>query len=176
MFNGRRQPSCDGTSRMTRECQVRICERLGVLYISSAGHGAWKLCTSMPMLRLHRIAQGVLRHGRNRSDFSVTWMIATSGSTNSIKWPLYSFPLSDCWLHRSLHPNRDRPCVQRRFAASNLKSRRRRRGAPRTHQQATAQSPRRRLMRGAFPKSKGAQRSDPAPLFSFLGCERSGGV
>ena len=25
-FSGRRQPSCDGTSRMTRECQVRICE------------------------------------------------------------------------------------------------------------------------------------------------------
>src|SRR5207244_10508603 len=68
--------------------------------------------------------------------------------------------LSDCWLHRSLHPNRDRPCVQRRFAAANLKSRRRRRGALRTHwQRATAQSPRRRLMRGAFPKSKGAQRS-----------------
>jgi hypothetical protein len=32
MFNGRRQPSCDGTSRMTRECQVRICERLGVKF------------------------------------------------------------------------------------------------------------------------------------------------
>jgi len=30
MFNGTRQPSCGGTSRMTRECQVRICERLGV--------------------------------------------------------------------------------------------------------------------------------------------------
>ena len=30
MFSERRQPSCDGTSRMTRECQVRICERLGV--------------------------------------------------------------------------------------------------------------------------------------------------
>src|SRR6202007_3037867 len=29
IVNGRRQPSCDGTSRMTRECQVRICERLG---------------------------------------------------------------------------------------------------------------------------------------------------
>jgi hypothetical protein len=29
-LNGRRQPACDGTSRMTRECQVRICERLGV--------------------------------------------------------------------------------------------------------------------------------------------------
>jgi tartrate dehydratase beta subunit/fumarate hydratase class I family protein len=32
MKNGRRRPSCDGTSRMTRECQVRICERLGVKY------------------------------------------------------------------------------------------------------------------------------------------------
>ena len=32
MFNGRRQPSCGGTSRMTRECQVRICERLGVKF------------------------------------------------------------------------------------------------------------------------------------------------
>src|ERR1700738_5239948 len=30
MFNGRRQPSCGGTSRMMREYQVRICERLGV--------------------------------------------------------------------------------------------------------------------------------------------------
>src|ERR1700704_2969011 len=29
MFNGRRQPSCGGTSRMTRECQVRFCEGLG---------------------------------------------------------------------------------------------------------------------------------------------------
>jgi len=32
MFNGRRQPSRGGTSRMTRECQVRICERLGVRF------------------------------------------------------------------------------------------------------------------------------------------------
>jgi hypothetical protein len=31
-FSGRRQPSCDGTSRMTRECHVRICERLGVKF------------------------------------------------------------------------------------------------------------------------------------------------
>src|SRR5664279_750005 len=30
--NGRRQPSFSGTSRMTRECQVRICERLGVKF------------------------------------------------------------------------------------------------------------------------------------------------
>src|SRR6266516_3686663 len=32
MFNGRRQPSCGGTSRMTRECQVRFCEGLGVKF------------------------------------------------------------------------------------------------------------------------------------------------
>ena len=29
IFNGRRQPSSDGTSRMMREYQVRICEGLG---------------------------------------------------------------------------------------------------------------------------------------------------
>jgi hypothetical protein len=32
MFNGRRQPSRGGTSRMTRERQVRFCERLGVKF------------------------------------------------------------------------------------------------------------------------------------------------
>jgi hypothetical protein len=32
MFNGRRQPSHGGTSRMMREYQVRICERLGVKF------------------------------------------------------------------------------------------------------------------------------------------------
>jgi hypothetical protein len=31
-FSGRRQPSCDGTSRMMREYQVRFCERLGVKF------------------------------------------------------------------------------------------------------------------------------------------------
>src|ERR1700688_3529579 len=31
-FNGRRQPSIDGTSRMMREYQVRICESLGVKF------------------------------------------------------------------------------------------------------------------------------------------------
>jgi hypothetical protein len=38
MPNGRRQPSCDGTSRMTRECQVRICERLGVKFPGPTRH------------------------------------------------------------------------------------------------------------------------------------------
>src|SRR6516162_10212395 len=32
LINGRRQPSRGGTSRMTRECQVRFCERLGVQF------------------------------------------------------------------------------------------------------------------------------------------------
>ena len=32
MFNGRRQPSHGGTSRMMREYQVRICERLGAKF------------------------------------------------------------------------------------------------------------------------------------------------
>src|SRR6266849_599090 len=32
MFKGRRQPSCGGTSRMTRECQVRFCEGLRVKF------------------------------------------------------------------------------------------------------------------------------------------------
>src|SRR5215207_7406162 len=32
MLKGRRQPSRGGTSRMTRECQVRFCEGLGVKF------------------------------------------------------------------------------------------------------------------------------------------------
>ena len=41
MFNGRRQPSCGGTSRMTRECQVRFCEARGEIpraYSAVASH------------------------------------------------------------------------------------------------------------------------------------------
>ena len=37
-FNGRRQPSCGGTSRMMREYQVRICERLGVKFPGPTRH------------------------------------------------------------------------------------------------------------------------------------------
>jgi hypothetical protein len=36
--NGRRQPSRGGTSRMTRECQVRICEGLGVKFPGPTRH------------------------------------------------------------------------------------------------------------------------------------------
>jgi len=38
MFCGRRQPSCDDTSPMTRECHVRICERLGVKFPGPTRH------------------------------------------------------------------------------------------------------------------------------------------
>jgi hypothetical protein len=38
MFNGRRQPSRDGTSRMTRECQVRFFEGLGVKFPGPTRH------------------------------------------------------------------------------------------------------------------------------------------
>jgi hypothetical protein len=53
MFNGRRQPSRGGTSRMTRECQVRFCEGLGVKFPgptrlvsrASSVHTAVRNCT-----------------------------------------------------------------------------------------------------------------------------------
>jgi len=37
-ISGRRQPSCDGTSRMMREYHVRICERLGVKFPGPTRH------------------------------------------------------------------------------------------------------------------------------------------
>src|SRR4029077_9907115 len=36
--NGRRQPSCDGMSRMNREVQVRFCEGLGVKFPGPTRH------------------------------------------------------------------------------------------------------------------------------------------
>ena len=52
MFNGRRQPSNDGTSRMTRECQVRFCERLGVKFPGPTRQNEnpplWGLCQLPP--------------------------------------------------------------------------------------------------------------------------------
>jgi hypothetical protein len=80
MWNGRRQPSRGGTSRMTRECQVRICERLGVKFPVAAGKAA-NLVGERPMpliARFERLAYpmrgevtnravlGCKRHGRLR--------------------------------------------------------------------------------------------------------------
>src|SRR6516162_9453824 len=43
MINGRRQPSCGGTSRMMREYQVRFCERLGVKFPGPTRHVSRRL-------------------------------------------------------------------------------------------------------------------------------------
>ena len=52
MLNGRRQPSRGGTSRMTRECQVRFCERLGVKFPGTTRQNEnppfWGLCQLLP--------------------------------------------------------------------------------------------------------------------------------
>src|SRR5215211_3951367 len=49
MLNGRRQPSRGGTSRMTRECQVRFCEGFGVKFPGPTRHNRttfFRGCTS----------------------------------------------------------------------------------------------------------------------------------
>jgi hypothetical protein len=50
MINGRRQSSCDGTSRMNREIHVRICEKLGVKFPGPTRH-------SLPMRLVPRLAR-----------------------------------------------------------------------------------------------------------------------
>ena len=49
MFNGRRQPSRGGTSRMMREYQVRICERLGVKFPGPTRHQRRYGCPGQPL-------------------------------------------------------------------------------------------------------------------------------
>src|SRR5258707_344281 len=46
ILDGRRQPSFGGTSRMTRECHVRICERLGVKLPGPTRHRT--VCSGSP--------------------------------------------------------------------------------------------------------------------------------
>ena len=55
-LNGRRQPSRGGTSRMTRECHVRICERLGVKFPVAAGKAA-NLVGERPMPSIARFGR-----------------------------------------------------------------------------------------------------------------------
>jgi hypothetical protein len=55
MINGRRQSSCDGTSRMNREVHVRFCERLGVQFPGPTRHSRWSvrgLARSGPIMLL----------------------------------------------------------------------------------------------------------------------------
>ena len=59
MINGRRQSSCDGTSRMNREVHVRFCERLGVQFPGPTRHKrtsrpAWTLSALPPKADIER--------------------------------------------------------------------------------------------------------------------------
>src|SRR5713101_3885321 len=69
IFNGRRQPSRGGTSRMMREYQVRICERLGVKFPVAAGKAA-NLVGERPMpliARFERLAYPMRGEVTNRA-------------------------------------------------------------------------------------------------------------
>jgi hypothetical protein len=59
--NGRRQPSCGGTSRMNREVPVRFCEGLGAKFPGPTRHSlhihdvrAMSACPPTPEVSLHR--------------------------------------------------------------------------------------------------------------------------
>jgi hypothetical protein len=65
MFNGRQQPSCAGTSRMTRDCHVRLCAGLGVKFPGparpvlpgiSAARGVHPLAGTRSAVRSERVA------------------------------------------------------------------------------------------------------------------------
>ena len=63
MYNGRRQPSCGGTSRMMREYQVRICERLGVKFPGSTRPLQSKACSMVcPQLLAKADIRAIRRH------------------------------------------------------------------------------------------------------------------
>src|SRR3984893_10889814 len=61
-FNGRRQPSIDGTSRMMREYQVRICERLGVKF-----PGPTRQTATWRRDRVMSVLTGVVSTGRRNT-------------------------------------------------------------------------------------------------------------
>ena len=60
MLNGRRQPSRGGTSRMTRECQVRFCERLGVKFPGPTRLGCAKTKSDLVVMPSGRPAPDAL--------------------------------------------------------------------------------------------------------------------
>src|SRR6516165_8843776 len=52
MFNGRRQPSCDSTSRIGREAYVRICEGLGAKFPGNSSEGRRSAVPQIPDTKL----------------------------------------------------------------------------------------------------------------------------
>src|SRR6516165_1504852 len=94
LINGRRQPSRGGTSRMTRECQVRFCERLGVKFPGPTRH--FRQINPLPTL-----SACPLRSDRARP-------FAPQRPT---RWPsrpaeFHPEPLPDPDLNLSIHPAR----------------------------------------------------------------------
>jgi hypothetical protein len=53
-INGRRQPSCGGTSRMNREVHVRFCEGLGVKFPGPTRHSDLDALTMVMLLLANR--------------------------------------------------------------------------------------------------------------------------
>src|SRR5450755_3116248 len=91
-FGGRRQLSMGGTSRMSREAQVRICERLGVQFPGPTRRQCWR-ATRSRISRSELIAdddEGVILPTR-----SFTWARGrpTGGGTASL--PGFGFDLKD---------------------------------------------------------------------------------
>jgi hypothetical protein len=68
IFNGRRQPSRGGTSRMTRECQVRFCERLGVTRVLLPAWMTENSAATLPMVAAPRLSLDALRELRGLID------------------------------------------------------------------------------------------------------------
>ena len=63
IVNGRRQPSCDGTSRMNREVHVRICERLGVKCPGPTRHSRPMHSIPVPInVRCYSNSDVIVRH------------------------------------------------------------------------------------------------------------------
>jgi hypothetical protein len=69
-LNGRRQPSCGGTSRMTRECQVRICEGLEVKFLGPTRRKSDSATTWRAPPRAEEFRQGHERMDRQEEQIA----------------------------------------------------------------------------------------------------------
>ncbi len=75
LFSGRRQPSCDGMSRMMREYHVRFCERLGVKFPGPTRHKATRWGTPSHVRLYESLATSPLTSERQVPTFHTkAWM------------------------------------------------------------------------------------------------------
>jgi hypothetical protein len=115
MSNGRRQPSCGGTSRMTRECQVRFCERLGVQFPGPTRQqrSSNDVCvtsaitpTAAGKRTFRHFAVGRVEDGRGSLGHSAAPRFPSPLIEPDV--PISGIRLSD-WLHREAHERNHRP-------------------------------------------------------------------